>query len=141
MYFIAAFMALAGEAVWSSRYLAPERLLSALAIYGGFGLFYLGVPLDRAQAGKTRCGPSGHAGVLLLASIGLLFFLSSVPVAGASLWGLALLLAVLNVCDVRRGRRGRRGPWLAGGGTVLSWLVLATWWVERRAGGAGGRRR
>ena len=40
----------------------------------------------------------------MLASIGLLFFLSQPPVAGVSLWGLALLLAVLNVALIFEGR-------------------------------------
>src|SRR5205814_9857074 len=39
VYFTGAFLALAAEAVWSARWLTPERLLPALAIYGVFSLF------------------------------------------------------------------------------------------------------
>jgi len=44
LHFLAAFFALAAEAIWSSKHLDPEHLLSALSIYAIFGLFYLGVP-------------------------------------------------------------------------------------------------
>ena len=128
VFFAASFMALACEAVWSSRYLSPERLLSALAIYAAFGLFYLGVPVVARRAGKAL-RPEGMGAVVLLAAVCLLFFLSSGPVAGASLWGLALLLLILNGAIFVEGAAASR-PGLAIGGTVLSWLVLATWWAS-----------
>ncbi|RPJ73258.1 MAG: DUF2339 domain-containing protein, partial [Acidobacteria bacterium] len=126
--FAGSFMALAGEAVWSSRYLAPERLLAALAIYAVFGLFYVGVPLIARRAGKVL-RPEGIGSVVLLAAVCLLFFLSAGPVAGASLWGLALLLLILNGAIFVEGS-AKAHPGLAIAGTVLSWLVLASWWAS-----------
>jgi hypothetical protein len=128
VFFAGSFMALAGEAVWSSRYLAPERLLAALAIYAVFGLFYLGVPLIARRAGKAL-RPEGIGSVVLLAAVGLLFFLSAGPVAGASLWGLALLLLLLNGAIFVEGS-AKAQPGLAIAGTVLSWLVIANWWAS-----------
>src|SRR5439155_25514340 len=43
LHFGAAALALAAEATWSAKYLTPARLLPALLLYGGFGLFYVGV--------------------------------------------------------------------------------------------------
>ena len=47
VHFIACFFVLLAEALWSSKFLSPQNLMPALAIYGGFGLFYLGVPVFR----------------------------------------------------------------------------------------------
>src|SRR5206468_12956815 len=52
IHFLAAFFALAAEAVWSAKHLEPGRLLSALSIYAIFGLFYLGVPLAARRWNK-----------------------------------------------------------------------------------------
>ncbi len=128
VYFIAAFLALATEAVWSGIHLRPERLLSALAIYGGFGLFYLGVPLIARRLNRPL-RPDAMPATLLLASIALLFFLSVGGVAPAALWGLALLLAILNLAMFVEGAQVR-GPWVLVAGSVLSWLVLAAWWAS-----------
>jgi hypothetical protein len=127
VYFIATLFALATEAVWSGLHLEPERLLSALVIYGGFGLFYLGVPLA-ARRWRRTLRPEGLPGVLLLASIALLFFLSFGAVASAGLWGLAALLAVLNLALFTEG--GSRRPALLAAGSILSWAVLLAWWLS-----------
>ncbi|HKC25150.1 MAG TPA: DUF2339 domain-containing protein, partial [Thermoanaerobaculia bacterium] len=127
VYFAGAFLALAAEAVWSSRYLTPERLLPALAIYGVFSLFYLGVPLLARRLGRAL-RPEGSVPALLLASLALLLFLAAGPAAQAALWGLALLLAVLNAGLFVEGSAARF-PKLTLVGTVVSWLVIATWWA------------
>jgi hypothetical protein len=128
VYFVAAFFALAAEAVWSGIHLVPERLLAALVVYGGFGLFYLGVPVLARRWGRPL-RPEGMPATLLLASIALLFFLSIGVVAAAALWGLALLLAVLNLAMFVEGGLSRR-PWVLAAGSALSWLVLVTWWLS-----------
>jgi hypothetical protein len=60
--------------------------------------------------------------------LALLFFLALGASAQAALWGLALLLVVLNAGLFLEGAAGRV-PLLAIAGTVLSWLVLAAWWM------------
>jgi hypothetical protein len=51
VHFLAAFFALAGEAVWSARHLDPSRLLSALSIYAIFGLSRH----DEVPGSSVRC--------------------------------------------------------------------------------------
>ena len=126
VYFLAAFFAVASEAAWSAKHLSAERLLAGLVIYAVFALFYLGVPL-LARALDRPLRPEGSGGVLLVVSIALLFFLSLGAVAPTALWGLALLLAVLN-CGLFLERSGGRLPGLSVVGAVLSWIVLACWW-------------
>jgi len=126
LYFVGAFFAVTAEAVWSSRYLEPERLLPALAIYGIFGVFYLGVPLV-ARALRRKLQPRGAGSVILLLSLGLLLFLSFGSVAHAALWGMALLLMILNLGLLIEGAAGERAV-LRIVGIVLSWIVIATWW-------------
>ena len=124
---IAAFFAIAAEAVWSAQSLTPERLLAGIAIYAIFGLFYLGVPL-LARRLDRRLPPAGSGAFLLLLSLGLLFFLAAGPLAQAALWGLALLLVILNAGLFLEAGTLRR-PLLALAGTLLSWLLIAVWWV------------
>jgi predicted membrane protein DUF2339 len=124
---IAAFFAIAAEAVWSARSLTPERLLAGIAIYAVFGLFYLGVPILARRLGR-RLPPAGSGAFLLLLSLGLLFFLAAGPLAQAALWGLALLLVILNAGLFLEAGTLRR-PVLALLGTVLSWVLIAVWWA------------
>ena len=44
IYFVAAFLAIITEGVWSAKHLTSDRLLSALMIYGAFALLFLVVP-------------------------------------------------------------------------------------------------
>ena len=127
LYLVAAFFAVVAEAVWSVRYLNQETLLAALAIYGVFALFYLGVPMLARRLSRPL-EPVGGAAALLLVSLALLFFLALGSAAPAALWGLALLLVVLNAGLFLEGAAGRL-PVLSIVGTVLSWLVLAAWWA------------
>lgn len=125
VYFLAAFFTIAAEAVWSTKYLTPERLHGALAIYGIFAVFFLGVPLIARRFDRTFT-PRGAIAVLLLASIAMLFFLAAGPVAKSALWGLALLLAVVNIGAMFEARTSTR-PLLAMAGIALSWIVIAVW--------------
>jgi len=127
VFFAGAFFALLAEAVWSAKHLTPERLLPGLALYGVFSLFYLGVPLAARRLGKSL-KPGGLSVVLLFAALGLLLFLAAGPVAASALWGLALLLAVLNVGLFAEGAAGRF-PVATLLGVLLSWGVLAVWWM------------
>ena len=126
IHYVAAFFALAAEAVWSARYLDATHLYSGLALYGAFGLFYVGTPLV-ARRFKRAFEPAGAAGVFALASLGLLLFVASGPSAHAALWGMALLIAVLNV-GLFLESTSEGMPLLSIVGTVLSWAVLAVWW-------------
>ncbi len=95
LYFIAAFFALVTEAAWSSKFLVPETLPAALATYGAFALLYLGVP-HLARRRGTPLRPAAGPGVVLLFGLLLLMYFADARVATAGLWGLALLLAILN---------------------------------------------
>ncbi len=123
----AAFFAIAAEAVWSARALTPERLLAGIGIYALFGLFYLGVPL-LARRFRRRLAPEGSGAFLLLLSLGLLFFLAAGPLAQAALWGMALLLVILNAGLFLEAGTHRR-PLVALAGTVLSWVLIGVWWA------------
>ena len=127
VFFAGAFFALVAQAVWSAKHLTPERLLPGLALYGVFSLFYLGVPLLARRYGKGL-KPGGLSVVLLFAALALLLFLAAGPVAASALWGLALLLAVLNVGLFAEGAAGRF-PVATLLGVLLSWGVLAVWWM------------
>lgn len=126
VHFVAAFFTIAAEAVWSAKYLAPTRLLSALAIYAVFGLFFIGVPVV-ARRRNAPLAPQGAGSALALVSIALLFFLAAGAVAQAALWGIAVLLAILTL-GLFTEASASRNPLLAIAGTLLAWMVLATWW-------------
>jgi hypothetical protein len=126
VYYVGTFAALATEALWSNEYLSKERLIPALALYGVFALFYLGVPLI-AQRLKRKLEPQGAFIALVLLSIAMLFFLDGGRVADASLWGLTLLLAVLNAGALLQAHKVRF-PILSILAAILSWLVIAVWW-------------
>ena len=125
LYLVGAFFVITAEAIWSGKYLKPDRLLQALAIYGIFGLFFLGVPLigRRFRAGF---GSGNAMSALLLASIALLFFIAVGPVAKIALWGLALLLAIVNAGAMLEARSSSH-PLLSAAAILLSWIVIAVW--------------
>ena len=52
VYYLAAFFTIAAEAMWSANYLTPERLHGALAIYGIFAVFFVGVPILARRFGR-----------------------------------------------------------------------------------------
>jgi hypothetical protein len=127
IHFGSAFFAVAAEALWSGRHLTPERLLPGLTLYAVFGLFYLGVPMAARRLGR-KLRPEGASSVVLLAGLALLGFLSLGPVAPSAVWGLALLLTLLNAGLFLEAREERR-PALALAGVVLSWLLIGLWWA------------
>ncbi len=124
IYYLAAFFALVAEAVWSAKFLTAERLIPGLAIYGIFGLFYIGTPMAARRWRKTLRPEAGGA-VLVLVSLALLFFLAHH--GGIALWGLALLLLILNLGLLLEGSAARF-PRLSMAGIILSWAVLGYFW-------------
>ena len=131
LYFIAAFFALAAEASWSSQYLTGETLWQALAIYTAFALLYLGVP-QLARRRGTPLQPAAAPGIVLLLGLVLLLYFADARVATAGIWGLALLLAILNAALFIESASASL-PLLALAGSVVSWGVLFVWWNEAAA--------
>lgn len=134
LYFVAAFLAVAFQASWSAVHLDVSRLTTAVRMYALFGVVSLAVPIV-ARRLKRPLEPRGGAGLVLLASLGLLLFLASGPIAPVALWALALLLAILNAGLFIEAAAGEL-PALSLAGSIVSWAVLANWWV--RAAGAVG---
>jgi len=131
LYFVAAFFAVTAEAAWSATFLNAEHLRAAMALYAGFGVFYLGVPLLARSKGR-ELEPAWGTGTLTLVSLAMLLFLATGETAPLSLWGLALLLATLDAGLFIESASGGL-PWLAAIGGMLSWLVLAVWWTNAAA--------
>ena len=131
LYFIAAFFALVTEAAWSSRFLVRETLPGALATYVAFALLYLGVP-HLARRRGTPLQPAAGPGVVLLLGLMLLIYFADARVATAGLWGLALLLAILNAALFIESASASL-PLLALAGSLVSWAVLFAWWSEAAA--------
>jgi hypothetical protein len=117
--------ALLAEAVWSQTYLNAGNLLAALLLYGGFALFFLGVPVLAARRGKVL-GPAGSGAILACASLPLLLFLTAGPMASCSLGVLAVLLGLLNAGLLFEASRGRY-PLLSMLGMAFSWCLLGLW--------------
>src|SRR5262249_21204040 len=121
LYLLGALLAVTTEAVWSVEYLTPERLHAALGLYLSFALLYVATPA--AARRRQRALASGTAGgLVLLASLGLLFFLAAGPVAHLALWAIGLLLAIVNVgLTVTAG--ASRWPLVRLAGIVVSWVI------------------
>jgi uncharacterized membrane protein len=134
LYYIAAFFAIATQAVWSAEHLTLERLSTAVAVYVAFGLVSLAVPVVARRMSRPL-QPAWGGGVVLVFGLTLLFFLSLGPVAPAALWALALLLAITNAGLFIESAAGRL-PAISQVGSVLSWLLMMTWWSQA-AGSVG----
>ncbi len=134
VFFAASFFAVATQAVWSANYLTTETLRSAVAVYAAFGVTLAVVPVAARRLGRPL-RPEAGSGIVLIASVALLWFLSIGPIAPAALWALALLLAILNAGLFVESASSRM-PAVSQAGSVLSWLVLATWWFPT-AGAVG----
>ena len=131
LYFVAAFFALAAEATWSALHLTTESLNTAVGLYGAFGLFAIGVPMIARRLGRPL-EPAHGAGTVLIGGLAMLLFLAAGSVAPAAIWGLALLLAILNAALFVESASGRM-PVIAIVGGLLSWIVLAIWWWRAAA--------
>jgi hypothetical protein len=131
LYFVGALFALAAEAAWSATHFVPERLWVAVALYAGFGLFYLGVPFAWRRAGRSML-PRWGGGAVLIASLPLLLFLADSQHAAAAIWGLALLLAILDAGLFIESAAGGM-PLVSLVGGLVSWVVLAYWWNNAAA--------
>jgi len=130
-YYVAAFFALAAEAMWSQRHLTPDTLGAGLALFAAFAVLYIGLPVVARRVGRPLT-PAGGGGLVLLASTILLLFLAAGPATLAGLWGLAFLLAVLNAAMFVESAAGRL-PALSIGASLVSWAVLFVWWARSAA--------
>jgi uncharacterized membrane protein len=131
LYHVAAFFAVATQASWSATHLTVERLGTAVAIYAVFGLVAMAVPIGSRRMGRPL-QPRGAGGLVLIASLCLLFFLSLGPIAPVAIWALALLLAIINAgLFVESGAGGV--PFVSVMGSLVSWVVLASWWLRAGA--------
>jgi hypothetical protein len=131
IYYGGVFFALAAEAVWSATHLTLERLGTAMGLYGIFGLLFLAVPTV-ARRLKRVLEPAEVGGAMLLASLLLLLFLATGPLAAPAMWGLALLLVVMNAAIFVESAATAL-PWTALAGSLLSWVVLLVWWWNAHA--------
>ncbi|MEJ2108459.1 MAG: DUF2339 domain-containing protein, partial [Acidobacteriota bacterium] len=128
VYYVGALFTLLAEAVWAGKHLDPEHLLSGLALFGIFGLFYIGVPTAaRHLRKKLKPGIAGTG--LILISLLLLLFLASGPVAATAIWGLALLLLILNAGLFFHASACKQ-PIFGFAGMVLSWIILGVLWAS-----------
>ena len=131
LYFVAAFFAVAAQAIWSAEHLVVDRLGTAVAVYAAFGVAALLVPILARRLGRPL-EPVWGGGAVLLASLLLLLFIAAGDVAPAALWSLALLLAILNAALFVESAAGRL-PLVSQCGSVLSWIVLLMWWGRAAA--------
>jgi hypothetical protein len=130
-YHVAAFFTLAAEAVWSLRYLTPDRLGDGLLLFAAFAVLYIGVPAIARRVNRPL-SPPGAGGIVLLASTVLLLFLAAGPANPTGLWGLAFLLAVLNAAMFVESAAIAL-PLLSIGASAVSWAVLFVWWNRSAA--------
>ncbi len=131
LYFVAAFFALATQAVWSSTHLTIDLLRAAVIVYGAFAALATAVPIVARNVGRPL-EPRSGGGLVLIASLTLLLFLSFGEVSSAALWALALLLAILNAGLFIESGSGRL-PFVSIAGSLVSWVVLASWWMRAGA--------
>jgi hypothetical protein len=76
--------------------------------------------------------PRWGAGAVLIASLPLLLFLADAQRAAAAIWGLALLLAILDAGLFIESAAGGM-PLVSLVGGLVSWGVLAFWWSNAAA--------
>jgi len=125
VYAIAAFLAIATEGVWSADNVTRERLTTALVIYAAFALLFLAVPVIARRLGREIVSQWTMLG-LILGSVGVLFFLTTGPIAQYALAALAILLAVINIGAISEAKSTQRTI-LAISSIVLSWIVITVW--------------
>jgi hypothetical protein len=131
LYFIAAFFSIATQAAWAAANLSVESLGTGVMFFAVFGMVSIAVPVIARRVGHPL-EPDWGGGVVLIGSLLLLLFLSTGPIAPAALWALALLLAIINAgLFVESGAGGL--PAISIVGSLLSWVVLASWWLRAGA--------
>jgi len=128
LYLIAAFFGMAAEASWSATHLTIDHLRPALALYAAFGAYYIGVPVLARLLGRSM-RPRWGGGVVMIVSLLMLLFLAGGPMPAESLWGLAVLLAILNAGIFVESASGEL-PAVSVAAGVVSWFVLAVWWTN-----------
>ncbi|HEV3139849.1 MAG TPA: DUF2339 domain-containing protein, partial [Vicinamibacterales bacterium] len=131
VYYVAAFFAVAAEASWSATHLTADHLREGMVLYAAFAAYYLGVPLIARRLNR-ELQPAWGGGAVLIAGLLLLLFLASGPRTPAALWGLAILLALLDAGIFVESAAGAL-PMLSLVGGVLSWIVLGVWWMQAAA--------
>ncbi len=125
VYAIAAFLAIATEGVWSADNVTREHLTTALIIYAAFAVLFLAIPVIARRLGRNVVSQWTMLG-LILGSIGVLFFLTTGPIAQYALAALAILLAVINIGAISEAKSTQRTI-LAASSVVLSWIVITIW--------------
>lgn len=126
VYFLAVVFALITEAAWSARNLTLEHLYSGLTVYAIFGLLFIAVPVAARRWRKTLRPEGASAGLLLIGLI-LLFSFATGSIASVSIWGLALLLLLLNA-GLYHESVACKLPGLGIAGMALSWIILGVLW-------------
>jgi len=131
---ISSVVAVAAQAVWSATHLGEANLRMAVVIYSIFGIIVMAIPLIARRTNRAL-EPAWGSGAALLANLALLFFISLGFTSATALWALALLLAIMNAALFVESA-GSRLPLLAQAGSVLSWVILGSWWSQT-AGSVG----
>ncbi|MEA2162486.1 MAG: hypothetical protein QOK37_613 [Thermoanaerobaculia bacterium] len=122
---IAALLAIVTEGVWSAKNLAQSNLITALLIYAAFALLFLSVPILGRRLGRAVVAPRATL-LLVLGSIGILFFLTIGTVAPHALWAMAILLVIINAGAIAEARTTDQAI-LAMSAIILSWIVITVW--------------
>jgi uncharacterized membrane protein len=131
IYFVAAFFGVAAESAWSAVHLDSAHLGGGLLLYVAFAAFYLAVPLIARRIGHPL-QPAWGGGAVLIAALCVLLFLAAGPRSAAAMWGMALLLAILNAGLFVESASGRL-PVVSLVASALSWIVLLVWWSHAGA--------
>ena len=100
----------------------------AVVIYAVFGITATAIPIVARRMDRPL-QPVWGGGAVLIASLALLLFLSFGSIAPAALWALALLLAIINAGLFVESASGGL-PIVSVAGSLMSWLVLAIWWLR-----------
>jgi hypothetical protein len=125
LYVLAAFALLATEAVWTVEHFAIDRTPAAAAMYVVLAIFVMTVPaLWRRQHGQAM--PSVLTTALLWASLAILWWLAADVSQPPRIWGLAVVLAIVNAQVFVESASGLRV--ITAAGVVGSWVALTFWW-------------
>jgi uncharacterized membrane protein len=124
-YAIAAFLAIVTEVGWSVDHVKPATLTTAMIIYAAFALLFIAVPIVGRRFGRDIVSQRTMT-VLVLSSIGALFFLTVNDAAPRALWILALLLAIINIGAIAQSKPRQRAG-MAASAIVLSWILITIW--------------